>query len=75
MNKNKSRIVDLFKDFLGGFTKKYSYEFWLKKVGNCSYRQALSILKELESSPIKFNKAGKVINKLKKVNEKITETK
>lgn len=65
----KAEIVDLFKEFLGGFSKDYPYEFWLRKVGKCDYGQALSIIKELETLPIKYNKAGAIINKLKKFND------
>lgn len=64
----KAATVNLFLDFVGGTTKTYTYTYWLRKVGKCTYGQALDIIKELENLPIQYNKAGTVINKLKKLN-------
>lgn len=61
-------VVNLFKDFLGGFSKEYPYEFWLRKAKKCSYSTALDMIKSLETLPIEYNKAGVIINKLKKLN-------
>jgi hypothetical protein len=66
----KAAIVNLFLDFVGGATKKYDYGYWLKKVGRCTYGDALDIIKSLEQLPIEYNKAGVIINKLKKLNGK-----
>lgn len=66
----KAATVNLFKEFLGGFTKEYPFEFWLKKVGRCSYSDGLDIIKGLETLPVEYNKAGVIINKLKKFNAK-----
>jgi hypothetical protein len=67
----KAAVVDVFLDFIGNNdAAKYPYTFWLKKVGKCSYGQALDIIKSLEHLPIKYNKAGTVVNKLKKLNGK-----
>lgn len=57
-------VVNLFKEFLGNFDKDYPYEFWLKKAKNCSFSQALDIIKGLETLPVKYNKAGVIVNKL-----------
>lgn len=64
----KAEVVNVFLDFIGGISKDYPYEFWLRRVGKCKYGDALMIIKELETLPIKYNKAGTVINKLKKFN-------
>jgi hypothetical protein len=64
----KAAVVNLFLDFIGGATKDYPYTFWLKKVGRCDYGQALEIVKSLENLPLKYNKAGTIINKLKELN-------
>ena len=66
----KAAIVNLFLDFVGGATEKYPYTFWLRKVGKCTFGDALEIVKSLESLPIQYNKAGTIINKLKKLNGK-----
>ncbi len=64
----KAAIVNLFLQFTGGPTKDYPYQFWLKQVKNITFGDALEILKELETLPLKYNKAGTIINKLKKRN-------
>lgn len=66
----KSAIVNLFMEFIGDEEqiKKRSYTFWLRQVGKCKYSDAIDILKSLESMPIEYNKAGAIINKLKKFN-------
>lgn len=64
----KAAVVNIFLDFIGGASKDYPYEFWLRKVGKCTYGDALDIIKSLESLPIQYNKAGTIINKLKKLN-------
>lgn len=68
----KAAVVNLFKEFMGDsdFQKKFktdqdAYKFWLSKVGNCTFGDALDILKSLESLPIEYNKAGTIVNKLK----------
>ena len=66
----KAAIVNLFLDFVGGATEKYPYTFWLRKVGKCTFGDALEIVKSLETLPIQYNKAGTIINKLKKLNGK-----
>ncbi len=60
-------VVNLFKDFLGGFSKEYPYAFWLRKCKKCSYSMAIDIVKSLETLPLQYNKAGAIINKLKKL--------
>ena len=70
-NKEKSAVINLFLDFIGGMeAREYPYAFWLKKVGKCTYADGLEIIKSLESLPIEYNKAGTIINKLKKFNGK-----
>lgn len=64
----KAATVDLFLQFVGGVSEDYPYTFWLRKVGKCTYGDAISILKDLENLPIKYNKAGTIINRLKKLN-------
>ena len=66
----KAAVVNLFLEFIGNEAdfKKYSYTYWLRQVGNCDYGEALSIIKSLESLPIKYSKAGTIINKLRKFN-------
>lgn len=64
----KAAIVNLFLDFVGGASKDYPYTYWLRKVGKCKYGDALDIIKALENLPIKYNKAGTIINKLKEIN-------
>lgn len=65
----KAAIVNLFLDFIGSvYAKEYPYAFWLTRVGKCSYGQAVEILKNLETLPLQYNKAGTIINKLKKIN-------
>ena len=67
----KAAVVNLFLDFIGqNDSKKYPYTFWLRKVGKCNYSRALDIVKSLETLPSKYNKAGTIINKLKKLNTK-----
>jgi len=67
----KAATVNLFLDFLDiKERREYPYGYWLKKVGKCSYTEALGILKGLESLPIQYNKAGVIINKLKEINGK-----
>ncbi len=66
----KAATVNLFLDFIGGTeSRKYPYTYWLRKIGKCTYGDALEIIKSLESLPIEYNKAGTIINKLKKLNE------
>jgi hypothetical protein len=64
----KAATVNLLLDFIGGPSKDYPYAFWLKRLGRCSYGDAISIIKEFETLPIKYNKAGAIINRLKKLN-------
>lgn len=65
----KAATVNLFLEFIGGIeAKKYPYTYWLRKVGKCSFSDALDIIKGLETLPIQYNKAGVIINKLKKFN-------
>ena len=64
----KAAVVNLFLDFIGGVSKDYPYGFWLRKVGRCSYSDALDIIKGLETLPVQYNKAGVIVNKLKKFN-------
>ena len=64
----KAATVNLFLDFIGGVSKDYPYTFWLRKVGKCTYGDAIGIIKGLENLPIKYNKAGTIINQLKKIN-------
>ena len=64
----KAEIVNLFLDFIGGAIKDYPYTFWLKRVGRCTYGDAIAMMKDLENLPVKYNKAGVIINKLKKIN-------
>ncbi len=64
----KAATVNLFKEFIGGFSEEYPFAFWLRKVGKCSYSDALDIIKSLETLPVEYNKAGVIINKLKKFN-------
>lgn len=65
----KAAVVNLFLQFIGGDEEKlYPYGYWLKKVGKCTYGEALDIVKELETLPIQYNRAGTIINKLKKLN-------
>lgn len=66
----KAAVVNLFLDFIGDEKErtKYPYAFWLRQVGNCGYGDAMEILKGLETLPIQYNKAGVIINKLKKFN-------
>lgn len=64
----KAAVVDLFLEFVSGESKQYNYGYWLKKVGKCTYGQALDIVKSLETLPIEYNKAGTLVNKLKKLN-------
>lgn len=71
----KAAIVDLFLDFVGGATKDYPYTFWLRQVGRVKYPDAIEIVKSLETIPLEYNKAGAVINKLKKFNAKRQPTK
>ena len=71
----KALVVNTFLDFIGGAAaKKYPYAFWLRKVGKVSYGDALDIIKSLETLPLKYNKAGTIINKLKKFNGTGTTT-
>lgn len=78
----KSEIVNMFREFMGeseflkigkGDVKK-AYPFWLRKVGKVKYGDALEIIKSFESMPIKYNKAGAIVNKLKKFNGTRTST-
>lgn len=64
----KSAIVDLFLNFVGGATKEYDYGFWLKQVGSCTYGDAIDIIKSLNTLPVQYNKGGTIVNKLKKLN-------
>jgi hypothetical protein len=65
----KAATVNLFLEFIGeAEAKVFPYGFWLKRVGKCSYGDAIEICKGLENLPIKYNKAGVIINKLKKFN-------
>lgn len=64
----KAAIVDLFLDFVGGETEQYNYGYWLRKIGTCTYGDAIDILKSLESLPIIYSRGGTLINKLNKLN-------
>lgn len=71
----KVTVVNLFREFIGDDDffkcvkkKEQAYGFWGKKVGRCGYGEAMAILKDLETLPLKYNKAGTIINKLKKLN-------
>jgi len=65
----KAATVNLFLEFVGKKEARvYPYAFWLRRIGKCSYSQALDLIKSLETLPIEFNKAGVIINKLKKIN-------
>ena len=71
----KAATVNLFLEFIGKpESVKYPYTFWLRKVGKCDYGDAIDIIKSLETMPLKYNKAGAVINKLKKFNGTRTTT-
>jgi hypothetical protein len=66
----KSATVNLFLDFIGEpESKKYPYAFWLSRIGKCTYGDAIGMIKELETLPIIYSKAGTIINKLKKFNK------
>lgn len=72
----KAHIVNTLRDFMGDtqFLKmgngdiKKAYPFWLRKVGRCKYGGILDIIKSLESLPLKYNKAGAIVNRLKQYN-------
>lgn len=67
-------VVNLFREFIGEVeflkigkgNRNAAYGYWLKKAKGTSMGRALEIMKELETMPLEYNKAGAVINKLKK---------
>lgn len=71
-------VVNLFREFIGEVeflkigkgSREAAYGFWLKKCKGCTFGHALEIIKELETLPIQYNKAGTVVNKLKKIHGK-----
>lgn len=48
-----------------GENATYNYAYWLRKVGNATYSDILSILKEADKLPKKYSKGGFVTNQLK----------
>lgn len=62
-----------------GENKIYNYTYWLRRIGNVSYGNILSILKDLQTLPEKYSKGATLTNILLKINgftpRKNTQTK